>query len=69
MPDVLIRGISEASLSHSDKMAARLGFSRSEYLRQRLERDARSEQAPCTPADFVQFENLSDEQLMRDAWS
>ncbi|MHB8184591.1 MAG: type II toxin-antitoxin system VapB family antitoxin [Dermatophilaceae bacterium] len=41
MPDVLIRNFPAEDLALLDQLAARLGISRTEYLRRRLQQEAR----------------------------
>jgi hypothetical protein len=49
-----------------------LGLSRNEYLRRRLEQDARRGVGSVSQADFERFtelfSGLADEELMRRAW-
>jgi hypothetical protein len=71
--DVLIRDVGEEHLARIDKRAARLGLSRSEYLRRRIVQDASREEGRTTVADLqraaVLSRDLLDEKVMRDAWS
>ena len=73
MTDVLIRDVGEEDLARVDKRAARLGLSRSEYLRRRIVQDASREEGRTTVADLqraaVLSRDLLDEKVMRDAWS
>ena len=72
MSDVLIRDIPDQVLAAVDAQAARLGISRSEYIRRRLAQDA----ARTTPAvssedlrDFADaFADLADPSVMDRAW-
>lgn len=73
MPDILIRGLSAASLEQIDAEAEALGLSRNEYLRRRLEADApkvRSERT--TLADLRRAaeatQDLLDPNVMDAAW-
>ncbi len=73
MPDVLIRNFSADDLSLLDEQAARLGISRSEYLRRHLHREARRTVAPVTVEDLLELgdlvSDLVDDAVMSDAWS
>lgn len=69
MTDILLRNVDEAFVARIDQRAARLGISRSEYLRRTIERDAARDTAPLSTGDFAKFAGLVDEGLMRDAWS
>jgi hypothetical protein len=73
MPDVLIRDVPPEDLARIDAHAIRLGLSRSEYLRRRLHQDATSPSEPVTVADLktfaARFGDLSDPEVMRQAWS
>lgn len=73
MPDVLIRNFPAEDLTRLDEQAARLGISRSEYLRRHLHREARRTVGPVTPADLRAvadlLPDLADETIMSDAWS
>jgi hypothetical protein len=73
MPDVLIRDVSAADLARIDAHAARLGLSRTEYLRRRLRQEAARSAGPVTTLDLQTFAarvaDLGDPELMRRAWS
>ena len=73
MPDVLIRDISAEDLARIDARAARLGLSRTEYLRRCLRQDAARSDAVVTSDDLrafsARFADLQDPDVMRDAWS
>lgn len=73
MPDVLIRDVPVADLARIDAHAARLGLSRSEYLRRRLRQEAARPTGPVTVADLqrfsARFADLGDAEVMRRAWS
>jgi hypothetical protein len=73
MPDVLIRDVPAEDLARIDAHAARQGLSRTEYLRRRLRQDAARRVGPVTVADLrrfsSRFEDLSDADIMRGAWS
>ena len=54
MPDVLIRGLSEAAVARIDADAAARGLSRNEYLRRRFEAD----RSPSATAAHLTIEDL-----------
>ena len=72
MTDVLIRDLEPEDVARLDARAAALGLSRNEYLRRRLEQDARRGTGSVTQADFERFverfSELADDELMRRAW-
>jgi hypothetical protein len=73
MPDVLIRNFPAEDLNRLDEQAARLGLSRSEYLRRHLHREARRTVGQVTADDLRALGNLvadlADDSVMSDAWS
>lgn len=73
MPDVLIRNISAEDLARIDARAARLGLSRTEYLRRRVRQDAAQPDASVTIRDLEHFagifRDLADEDVIGQAWS
>lgn len=74
VPDVLIRDVPPEDLARIDAHAARLGLSRTEYLRRRLHQDAvQSASAPVSADDLkafsARFGDLDDPEIMRQAWS
>jgi hypothetical protein len=73
MPDILIRNVSAEDLARIDAHAARLGLSRTEYLRRRLHQDAGRPATPVTADDLraftARFADLDDPEVMRQAWS
>jgi len=73
MPDILIRDVPAEDLARIDVHAARLGLSRTEYLRRRLHQDAARPAAPVTADDLrvfsARFGDLDDPDVMRQAWS
>jgi hypothetical protein len=73
VPDVVIRNVSAEDLNLLDEQAARLGISRSEYLRRHLHREARRTVGPVTVADLRALgdlvADLADDAVMSDAWS
>ncbi len=72
MSDILIRDVPEAVLTAIDARAAKLGLSRTEYLRRRLAQDAPSDPVPVTVADLQRFSDtfadLADPEVMAGAW-
>ncbi len=72
MSDVLIRDIPEHVLAGVDAHAARLGLSRTEYIRRRLAQDAATATVAVTTADLRSFADsftdLGDASIMNDAW-
>jgi len=73
VPDVLIRNFSAEDLSLLDEQAARLGISRTEYLRRHLHREARRTVESVTVDDLRAvaelLPDLGDEKIMSNAWS
>lgn len=73
MPDVLIRNFPADDLALLDEHAARLGLSRTEFLRRQLHQEARRTATTVTPADLTRFStataDLADDAVMSDAWS
>lgn len=73
MPDVLIRDVPADDLARIDAHAARLGLSRTEYLRRRLRQDAARPTTPVTVEDLrafrARFGDLDDPEVIRRAWS
>jgi len=72
MSDVLIRDVPESVLAALDAQAARLGLSRSEYLRRRLTQTAAVGQGPVRQQDWAKFGDLTadlrDPDIMSRAW-
>jgi plasmid stability protein len=70
--DVLIRNIPDDVLAGLDAHAARLGVSRSEYIRRRLAQDASTSAVPVSVSDLhsfaEQFADLTDPTVMGKAW-
>lgn len=74
MPDVLIRGLTEAAVARIDADAAAQGLSRNEYLRRRLE----AERSSSATGGQLTIEglrraaeaakDLNDPQVMEAAW-
>ena len=73
MPDVLIRDVPAEDLARIDAHAARLGLSRTEYLRRRLHQEAARPATPVTADDLraftARFGDLDDPEVIRQAWS
>jgi hypothetical protein len=74
MPDVLVRGLSEAAVARIDLDAAARGLSRNEYLRRRFEseRSAGTSGGQLTVNDLRRAaeaaRDLDDPQVMEAAW-
>jgi plasmid stability protein len=70
--DLLIRDIPDDVMAALDQRAARLGLSRSEYVRRRLAQDARTAAVAVTADDWRRFaatySDLADTQVMGHAW-
>ncbi|MGN7211263.1 type II toxin-antitoxin system VapB family antitoxin [Brachybacterium paraconglomeratum] len=69
----LIRGVRDAAVERLDAESAAIGLSRHEYLRRRLEREARVRPAsPITEMDWIRsaanFRDLADPDLTDAAW-
>ena len=73
MPDLLIRNFPAEDLALLDEHAARLGVSRTEFLRRQLHQEARRTATKVTAADLSRFSaaaaDLADDAVMSDAWS
>lgn len=72
MTDVLVRDVPDGVVAALDARAARLGLSRSEYLRRRLAQEAVTTAPPVTAADLVvfaeTFTDLGDAEVIKGAW-
>lgn len=72
MTDILIRDVPEAVIAVLDANAARMGLSRSEYVRRRLAQDIDARGARVTVEDFRRFaetcRDLGDPEVMARAW-
>ncbi|WP_414121410.1 ribbon-helix-helix protein, CopG family [Corynebacterium nuruki] len=76
MPDLLIRNVDEGDIRAIDRQAARLGLSRSEFLRQETRKIARHAAAasagPLTREDLRQsmdlVKDVFDDEVMSKAW-
>lgn len=73
MTDVLIRDVPEEVVAAIDAHAARLGVSRSEYVRRRLAQDAATPGSPVSMEDLARFAStfadLADPDVMSQAWT
>ena len=73
MTDVLIRDIPDDVIAALDAHAARLGLSRSEYVRRRLAQDAATPGSPVSVNDLARFAStfadLADLDVMSRAWT
>ena len=71
MTDMLIRDVPDDVIAAVDARAARLGLSRSEYVRRRLAQDAAAGAAVSSEdlARFAEvFSDLADPDVMSQAW-
>ncbi len=72
MTNILIRDVPDDVLAAIDAHAARLGLSRTEYVRRRLAQDVQNRD-PVTVAQLQKFgeafAGLGDETVMSDAWA
>ncbi|HMR48327.1 MAG TPA: antitoxin [Arachnia sp.] len=73
MTNVLIRGLSEATVKHIDARAAELGLSRNEFLRRKLEGEVSQPPDVRVTADdwersAAAFSDLADPAVMDAAW-
>ena len=72
MPDVRIRDVPDEFIAALDTRAARLGLSRSEYVRRRLAQDAATPDSPVSVEDLARFADtfgdLADQDVMTQAW-
>jgi plasmid stability protein len=73
MTDMLIRDVPEEVVAALDAHAARLGLSRSEYVRRRLAQDAATPGSPVCVQDLARFAgtfaDLADPDVMSRAWT
>jgi len=73
MTDMLIRDVPEEVIAALDAHAARLGLSRSEYVRRRLAQDASVPGSPVSVKDLAYFADafadLADPDVMSRAWT
>lgn len=72
MTDMLIRDVPDEVVAAVDAHAARLGLSRSEYVRRRLAQDAAASDTAVSVADLARFAevfgDLADPDVMSRAW-
>lgn len=72
MTDMLIRDLPDEVIAALDEHAARLGLSRSEYVRRRLAQDAATPGSPVSIRDLARFadvfSDLADPGVMSQAW-
>lgn len=70
---MLIRDVLPEDLARIDEHAARLGLSRTEYLRRHLHQDAARSDSPVTARDLTafaeRFSDLDDAAVLREAWA
>jgi plasmid stability protein len=73
MTDVLVRDVPDDVVAALDAHAARLGLSRSEYVRRRLAQDAATPGVPVSVDDLAwfagAFADLADPDVMSGAWT
>jgi hypothetical protein len=73
VPDVLIRDVPAGDLARIDAHAARMGLSRTEYLRRRLHQEASRPQGTVSAEDLRsfgdRFADLGDPEVLARAWS
>jgi plasmid stability protein len=72
MTDVLVRDVPDDVIAAVDARAARLGLSRTEYLRRRLAQEVATTSEPVTVADLndfaAVFADLAETEVMKGAW-
>jgi len=72
MSEILIRGVPDDVLAVLDQLAARMGLSRTEFIRRRLIQDARAARMSVTQEDWNRFtdsyRDLSESAVMDHAW-
>jgi plasmid stability protein len=72
MTDVLVRDVPDEVVAALDARAARLGLSRTEFLRRRLAQEAVTGAQPVTVTDLRRFADtfldLGDAEVMKGAW-
>jgi plasmid stability protein len=72
MRDVLVRDVPDDVIAALEARAARLGLSRSEFLRRRLAQEAATDLVPVTVNDLAAFadtfRDLADPEAMKGAW-
>jgi hypothetical protein len=72
MADILIRDVPDGVVASIDSRAARLGISRSEYIRRRWLQDDFRDEGPVSVEDLDAFadafRDLADPDVMSRAW-
>ena len=72
MTDMLIRDVPDDVIAAVDARAARLGLSRSEYVRRRLAQDAAAAGPLVSTGDLARFadvfSDLADPDVLSEAW-
>lgn len=72
MPNVLIRGLSDAAVERIDAEASKSGLSRNEFLRRKLEGDSPRSAEATTDENWRRageiFADLADPDVMAGAW-
>lgn len=72
MTDVLVRDVPDDVVAALEARAARLGLSRSEFLRRRLAQEAAANVTSVSSDDLAAFgetfADLADPEVMRGAW-
>ena len=72
MTDILIRDVPDDVVAALETHARRLGLSRSEYVRRRLDADAGATDSPVSAEDLTRFaetfRDLGDPDVMSRAW-
>lgn len=73
MPNILVRGLSDAAVARLDAEAEALGLSRNELLRRRLEGGGETPAvATLTDEDWARsaevFQDLANPEIMDQAW-
>ena len=72
MTDVLVRDVPDDVVAALEARAARLGISRSEFLRRRLAQEAAGNATTVSTADLAAFSetfsDLADAEVMKGAW-
>ncbi|MDP3714087.1 MAG: ribbon-helix-helix protein, CopG family [Mycobacteriales bacterium] len=72
MTDVLVRDVPDDVVAALEARAARLGLSRSEFLRRRLAQEATASAMSVSHDDLESFSatfaDLADPEVMRGAW-
>ncbi|MFM7253164.1 MAG: CopG family transcriptional regulator [Ilumatobacteraceae bacterium] len=73
MANILLRDLPDEVVAAIDARAARVGLSRTEYIRRALERERAGSAGPVTIDDLARVAvlaaDLADPHVMFDAWS